>query len=364
MNESYRAYNFNAGPTALPLEVLRQAQEELVNYRGTGMSVMEMSHRSAVYDQIHQEAIDMTKQLLNVPEDYHVLFLQGGASLQFGMVPLNFLSAESSASYVLSGSWSEKAYQEAQRVGQVSVAATTKEEEYKRIPQFDELKYRSDAAYVHITSNNTIFGTQWWDFPDTGDIPLIADMSSDILSRPLDIRQFGLIYAGAQKNLGPSGVTVVIIHDGLIERGAEHIPAILQYRTHAHKNSLYHTPPTFAIYMLGLVMKWVQAQGGVQAIEKRNREKAGLIYDVIDASDGFYRGHAEKDSRSMMNVTFRLPSEELEKRFLEQAKDEGFVGLNGHRSVGGCRASLYNAVTMESCTALKQFMLDFQKRNG
>ena len=228
MNESYRAYNFNAGPTALPLEVLRQAQEELVNYRGTGMSVMEMSHRSAVYDQIHQEAIDMTKQLLNVPEDYHVLFLQGGASLQFGMVPLNFLSAESSASYVLSGSWSEKAYQEAQRVGQVSVAATTKEEEYKRIPQFDELKYRSDAAYVHITSNNTIFGTQWWDFPDTGDIPLIADMSSDILSRPLDIRQFGLIYAGAQKNLGPSGVTVVIIHDGLIERGAEHIPAILQ----------------------------------------------------------------------------------------------------------------------------------------
>jgi phosphoserine aminotransferase len=359
-----RAYNFNAGPSALPLEVLRDAQRDLVDYKGTGMSIMEMSHRGAVYEEVHNEAIRLIKELMGIPDNYRVLFLQGGASLQFGMIPMNFLPAGKSAGYVLTGSFAEKAWKEAELLGKTYIAASTKEENYRRIPAIDELKYDPASAYLHVTSNNTIFGTEWSDFPDTGDVPLIADMSSNILSRPVDVSKFSLIYAGAQKNLGPSGVTLVIIRSDMIEKELKNISTLLKYSTFSKNNSLYNTPPTFGIYMLGEVLKWVQQQGGVTNIHQRNREKAQLIYDAVDSSNGFYNGHAVKESRSLMNITFRLKSEELGKEFLQQAKSAGFVGLNGHRSVGGCRVSTYNAVPVESCVALQQFMVDFQRKHG
>ncbi|MDI3328799.1 MAG: 3-phosphoserine/phosphohydroxythreonine transaminase [Alicyclobacillaceae bacterium] len=364
MPKANRAYNFNAGPSALPLEVLEQAREELVDFRGTGMSILEMSHRSKVYEEVHNEAASLLRELLGVPDGYHILFLQGGASLQFSMVPMNFLSRGRAAGYVLTGNWAEKAWKEAQVLGETFVAASTKEEHYRRIPSLEEIRFGPDAAYLHITSNNTIFGTQWKEFPDTGEVPLIADMSSDILSRPVDVNQFALIYAGAQKNLGPAGVTVVIVREDLVERGPKDIPTMLQYRTHAKNNSLYNTPPVFAIYMMGLVLRWAKEQGGVAELERRNREKAQLIYEVIDRHPDFYLGHAEPGSRSAMNITFRLPTPELEQQFLEEAKREGFVGLNGHRSVGGCRASLYNAVPLESCRALREYMLEFLRKRG
>ncbi|BCJ85832.1 3-phosphoserine/phosphohydroxythreonine transaminase [Effusibacillus dendaii] len=360
----YRAYNFNAGPSALPLSVLQKAQEELVDFKGSGMSVMELSHRSALYEDVHNQAIALLKELYGMPEEYEVLFLQGGASLQFAMVPLNFLAEGQSAGYVMTGSWSEKAYEEANKLGQVYQAASTKEESYRRIPAPSELQIQPGSAYLHVTSNNTIFGTQWSDFPETGDVPLVADMSSDILSKPVDVKKFAMIYAGAQKNLGPSGVTVVIVRPDFLERATQNVPTMLRYDIHVKNNSLYNTPPTFSIYMLGLVLQWAKEQGGITAIARRNQEKAGLIYDAIDQSGGFYKGHAEKDSRSLMNITFRLQSEELEKKFLAEAKSAGFVGLNGHRSVGGCRASAYNAVPVEACQALRDFMLEFQKNNG
>lgn len=358
-----RAYNFNAGPSALPLTVLERAQKELVNFNGTGMSIMEMSHRSKDYEAVHNNAIERLKRIFSIPENYDVLFLQGGASLQFTMVPMNFLTKDKTASYVLTGSWSEKAQKEAKLFGNAVVAASTKENEYRNIPSLDEIQFNADDAYVHITSNNTIFGTQWKEFPNTGDVPLVADMSSDILSRPVDVSNFGIIYAGAQKNLGPSGVTVVIIRKDLIEKANTDIPTMLKYKTHAEKNSLYNTPPTFGIYMLGEVLRWVEEEGGLEAIQQRNEEKAKYIYDVIDESNGFYKGHAEPNSRSLMNITFRLADEELEKQFLAEAKAAGFVGLNGHRSVGGCRASAYNAVPVEACIALRDFMYDFQKKH-
>ncbi|WP_425059223.1 Phosphoserine aminotransferase [Sporomusa carbonis] len=365
MTKSFkRAHNFNAGPAALPLAALQKAQEELLDFNGTGMSVMELSHRSKDYEAVHNRAIGLLKELLAIPENYDVLFLQGGASLQFAMVPLNFLPAGKKAGYVMTGSWSEKAYAEAEKLGEVFVAASAKEGNYRRIPATEELKYGSDAAYLHITSNNTIFGTQWQDFPDTGDVPMIADMSSDILSRPFDVSKFGLIYAGAQKNLGPAGVTVVIIRHDLLDQANKKVPTMLKYGTYAKDNSLYNTPPTFSIYMVKLMLEWVKEQGGVAAIYKRNQEKAALIYETIDASNGFYVGHAQPDARSLMNVTFRLANEELEKKFLDTAKKSGFVGLNGHRSVGGCRASIYNAVPYESCAALRDLMVSFRKENG
>lgn len=364
MPKANRAYNFNAGPSALPLEVLERAREELVDFRGNGMSILEMSHRSKVYEEVHNEAASLLRELLGVPDGYHILFLQGGASLQFSMVPMNFLSRGRAAGYVLTGNWAEKAWKEAQVLGETFVAASTKEENYRRIPSLEEIRFGPDAAYLHITSNNTIFGTQWKEFPDTGEVPLIADMSSDILSRPVDVNQFALIYAGAQKNLGPAGVTVVIVREDLVERGPKDIPTMLQYRTHAKNNSLYNTPPVFAIYMMGLVLRWAKEQGGVAELERRNREKAQLIYEVIDRYPDFYLGHAEPGSRSAMNITFRLPTPELEQQFLEEAKREGFVGLNGHRSVGGCRASLYNAVPLESCRALREYMLEFLRKRG
>ncbi|MGE7112370.1 3-phosphoserine/phosphohydroxythreonine transaminase [Lysinibacillus sp. NPDC047702] len=358
-----RAYNFNAGPSALPLEVLERAQQQLVNFRDSGMSIMEMSHRSAIFDEVHNEAIALLKKLYAIPEKYEILFLQGGASLQFTMVPMNFLPADQKASYVLSGSWAEKAFKEAKLFGTPVEAASTKENQYRNIPALADIHFNEEDAYVHITSNNTIHGTQWKEFPETGNVPLVADMSSDILSKPIDVSKFGLIYAGAQKNLGPSGVTVVIIRKDLLEKENKNIPTMLKYTTHADNNSLYNTPPTFGIYMLGEVLKWVEAKGGVAEIAKHNELKAKVIYDAIDNSNGFYKGHATPESRSLMNITFRVADEELEKQFLTEAKAAGFIGLNGHRSVGGCRASTYNAVPLEACEALRDFMVAFQQKH-
>jgi phosphoserine aminotransferase len=359
-----RAYNFNAGPSALPLDVLEKAQQELVDFRGTGMSVMELSHRSKDYEAVHNQAITNLKELLSVPDDYEILFVQGGASLQFSMIPMNFLKPEQKAGYIMTGSWSEKAFKEAKLFGNPYELASTKDSNYNRIPKLNEIQYNTDDAYLHLTSNNTIFGTEWKEYPTITDVPLIADMSSDILSTPFDVSKFSLIYAGAQKNLGPSGVTVVIIRKELIEKANPNIPTMLKYSTHAKNNSLYNTPPTFGIYMLGEVLNWAKEIGGITEIAKRNEVKAKLIYDAIDESNGFYVGHAEKESRSLMNITFRLKDEELEKKFLAEAKQEGFIGVNGHRSVGGCRASVYNAVPYEACKAFREFMLQFQKVNG
>ncbi len=358
-----RAYNFNAGPAALPLEVLQRAQEELVDYNGIGMSIMEISHRSREYERVNEETQQLFRELLEIPEGYRVLFLQGGASMQFAMVPMNLLRPGTTAAYVDTGSWAKKALAEAKLLGEVQVVASSKDDQYTTIPDLSSLELPEQTAYLHITSNETIGGIQYKSFPDTGDVPLIADMSSDILSRPLDVSRFGLIYAGAQKNLGPSGVTVVIIREDLIQP-AEHLPTMLRYSTHADNNSLYNTPPVYSIYMMNLVLQWIKENGGLAAMEKRNEEKAKLIYDVIDGSGGFYRGVAKPEYRSPMNITFRMANEELEKRFVEESQAAGFVGLKGHRSVGGLRASTYNAVPYESCQALQQFMLDFQERHG
>lgn len=359
-----RAYNFNAGPSALPLEVLQQAREELVNFNGTGMSLMEMSHRSKEYEEVHAETAALFRELLGIPDGYKVLFVQGGASTQFAMVPLNLAGPGRSGAYVLTGSWAKKAYREAQLLGGATVAASTEGEHLARMPKPDELSIPADAAYLHLTSNETIEGTQWSQYPDTGGVPLVADMSSDILSRPVDVSRFGLIYAGAQKNLGPAGVTVVIIREDLVREPAWPVPTMLRYETHAKHDSLYNTPPTFAIYMMNLVLKWIKRNGGAAAMEARNREKADLLYAAIDASGGFYRGCAQPDSRSIMNVTFRLADGELEKRFLAEAAANGFVGLKGHRSVGGLRASIYNAVPLEHVRSLVDFMNEFRRRNG
>lgn len=354
-----RAYNFNAGPSALPMEVLEKAQSELLDFENTGMSVMELSHRSKEYENVHHTAAHLLRDLLNIPEDYDVLFLQGGASLQFAMIPLNFLDEGKVANYILTGSWSEKALKEAKFIGKTAIAGSAKESNYTFIPDISSLQYNEHDSYVHLTSNNTIFGTQWHTFPSVSHAPLIVDMSSDILSRPLPVKNFDLIYAGAQKNLGPSGVTVVIIRKELLKRNVDHVPTMLRYQTHAEKQSLYNTPPTFGIYMLKEVLQWLKNIGGTEQIAERNQTKANLIYGAIDESEQFYKGHATKESRSLMNVTFTLPTEELTQQFLSEAKEKGFVGLNGHRSVGGCRASIYNGVPVEACEALADFMHSF-----
>lgn len=358
-----RAYNFNAGPSALPLEVLQKAQEELVDFQNSGMSVMELSHRSKTFEAVHNEAINNLRRIYNVPENYEILFVQGGASLQFAQIPMNFIPENGSASYIDTGAWSDKAIKEAKLFGNIRVAASSKEAQYQFIPSMDAASISDTDAYVHITSNNTIFGTQWKEFPETN-IPLIADMSSDILSKPIDVSKFALIYAGAQKNLGPSGVTVVIIRKDLLEKENSNIPTILKYSTHAKNNSLYNTPPTFGIYMLGEVLKWVDAEGGLETIAKRNEEKAALIYNQIDESNGFYKGHAEISSRSLMNITFRVRDEALEKQFIAEATEAGFIGIAGHRSVGGLRASAYNAVPVETCQALADFMAAFRAKHS
>ncbi|WP_307472217.1 3-phosphoserine/phosphohydroxythreonine transaminase [Cytobacillus purgationiresistens] len=358
-----RALNFNAGPATLPEAVLKKAERNWLNFNNSGMAIMEMSHRSKEYEAVHNQAISSLRSLLAISDDYEVLFLQGGASLQFSMIPMNLLSEGKVAHYVLTGAWSDKALKEAKKAGKTAIAASTKEGGYRSIPKLDDITLSSDAAYLHLTSNNTIYGTQWHAFPQIKNTPVIADMSSDILSRPLDMNQFGLIYAGAQKNLGPSGVTVVIIRKELISESHTQLPTMLNYHTYSANNSLYNTPPTLAIYLLSLVLEWVEEIGGLEAIQKENTEKAKAIYDEIDESGGFFIGHAEKDSRSLMNVTFNLANDELSAKFLNEAKASGFVGLNGHRSVGGCRASIYNAVPKDHVFELVQFMRKFRVNN-
>lgn len=361
---SDRVFNFNPGPAVLPLSVLEEAQKELLNFKGTGMSILEISHRGKEYEEVNAEAESLMKELLNAPNDYRVLFLQGGASTQFAMIPLNFLGAGSEADYIITGSWAQKAYEEAAKIGKANIAATSKDTNHNRIPAPGEIKLGNSPAYIHLTTNNTIFGTQWQSMPDFKGVTMVADMSSDMLSRPFDVSKFGLIYAGAQKNLGPAGVTVAIINPAMLERANKSIPTMMQYGIHAKNNSLYNTPPVFAVYLVNLVLKWIKANGGLTAIEKVNKEKAASIYDTIDASGGFYKGHAQKDSRSLMNITFTLPNEDLEKTFAGEAAKQKLIGLKGHRSVGGMRASVYNAMSVEGCKALAAFMKDFQKRNG
>ncbi len=356
-----RVYNFNPGPATLPLEVLQQAQRELLDYRGTGMSVMEISHRSPEFDEINNSAMALTREILGLGENFKVLFLGGGASTQFAVIPLNFLPSGKTATYVDTGSWSSKAIKEAQKIGKVHVAFSSKDEKYKRVPKPSEIDLPSEAAYLHVTSNNTIFGTQCHQFPDSGNIPLICDMSSDIASRRLDFSKFSLIYAGAQKNLGPAGVTVVIIREDLLAKCPDNLPTMFSYKTYAEKNSLYNTPPAFAIYMVKLVLEWIKEQGGLEAVEKVNIAKKERVYEVMDNNADFFRGTVEPDSRSWMNITMRLPTEELEKKFITEAKAAGFVGLKGHRSVGGIRVSMYNAMPLEGVEKLVAFMKAFKK---
>ena len=361
-----RVINFNAGPAALPLPALERARDEFLDFKGSGMSIMEHSHRGKEYEAVQNEAVALLKELLSLPDSHRVLFLQGGASLQFAMVPMNFLPLGGSADYVITGTWSEKALAEAQLLGTPRVAATTvgPDKRYTRIPKPAELKLDPKAAYVHITSNNTIFGTQWQDFPSSGSVPLIADMSSDFLWRRFDGSRFGLVYAGAQKNLGPSGVVVVIGSQELIARGRKDIPKILRYSTYAENDSLYNTPPTFAIYMVRNVLSWVKSVGGLTQIESWNREKAKILYAALDKMSGFYKAPVEKDSRSTMNIVFRLPNEALEERFVAEAKKNGMVGLKGHRSAGGIRISAYNAVTVDNIKTLVSFMERFAQTQG
>ena len=356
---SERVYNFGAGPGTLPTEVLEQAREALLSFEGCGIGIAELSHRGAEYSRVHQEARETIKRLLGAGEEWELLFVQGGASLQFHMVPLN-LGAD--ADYVLTGTWSKKALAEAKRLGTPRVAGSSAESGFDRIPR--ELDLRADASYVHVTSNNTIFGTQWWpDVPQT-EAPLVCDASSDILSRPLDLERYGLIYAGSQKNLGPAGVTVVLIRKELLERSkGKDLPAMLDYGTYAENDSLYNTPPTFTIFVVGLMAKWVEAQGGLAGMAAINERKAQRLYGAIDALP-LYRGTAEPESRSRMNVTFRLTNEDLEATFLKEAKAAGLHALKGHRSVGGARASLYNALPEAGVEALVNFMEDFARRNG
>ncbi|WP_206916443.1 3-phosphoserine/phosphohydroxythreonine transaminase [Alicyclobacillus suci] len=354
-----RIDNFNAGPSALPLPVLERVREELLDYQGTGMSVMEMSHRSREYEAIHDAAEAKLRKLLQVPDDFRVLFLQGGASLQFSMVPMNFLNTDETALYVLTGSWSEKAVKEAQRFGHVAVDDQAKQTGYTDIPAQIQMP-AAPVRYVHLTSNNTIYGTQWQTLPAV-DPPLVVDMSSDILSRPVDFNHIAVAYAGAQKNLGPSGVTVVIARDAFLDSANREVPTMLSYPVHAKQRSLYNTPPTFAIYMMGLVLDWIEENGGVAGMAERNREKANLLYRVIDEYPDLFQGHAKVGARSDMNVTFRLRDEALTAEFLEQAKAREFVGVKGHRSVGGCRVSLYNAVSVESAARFATFMEDFAR---
>jgi phosphoserine aminotransferase len=359
-----RIYNFNPGPATLPLPVLERAGRELTDYRQKGMSILEMSHRSPEYSQVHKEALELFKKLQGVPKNFKLLFLGGGTTLQFSMVPLNLLHGGKSCDYVLSGAWAKKAYADARKVGKVNVVFDGEADNYASLPEPDELRPDPRAAYLHMTSNETIGGIQWRDWPETGGVPIVCDMSSDILSRRLPCDKFGIIYAGAQKNLGPSGVTVVAIRDDILDRCAEDLTAYLSYRTHAKKDSLYNTPPVFAVYLMKLTLEWVEENGGIQAAERWARERSALVYDAIDESDGFYKSPVLEKNRSKMNVVFRLGSEELEARFIQAAAGQGMGGLKGHRSVGGCRASMYNAMPMEGARALSDFMQTFAKKNG
>jgi phosphoserine aminotransferase len=366
MTITHRILNFSAGPAVLPLPVLEQIQRDMLSLPGVGMSVLEISHRSKAFESIIQQAEADVRALAAIPDSYRVLFLQGGASLQFSMVPMNLLDERSVADYVDAGSWAAKALSEARKVGPVHVAASSKADSYARIPSQSEMTFSPNAAYAHITSNNTIEGTEYRQLPEVGSIPLVSDSSSDMFSRPIDIGRHALIYAGAQKNLGPAGVTLVIVRDDLVARSAARkasMSAMLNYAVQAEHRSLYNTPPAFAVYALGLVVKWILAHGGLTAMAAANERKAAKLYAEIDRT-GFYRGTAAAADRSLMNVTFRLPTEDLEKRFLAETTAAGLDGLKGHRAVGGMRASLYNAFPEEGVDALIEFMKEFERRNG
>ena len=358
-----RIHNFNAGPAALPLPVLEEIKDSFLNFKGSGMSVTEVSHRSNWFDDVINDAIERTKRLLKLDDQYHVLFIQGGASMQFCMTPLNFLSDGRSADYINTGTWSTKAIKEAQIQNKpIKVVASSEDKNFCYIPK--DISFNTDAAYVHLTSNNTIKGTQFESLPDTGNVPMVIDMSSDIMSRPLDMNKIGMIYAGAQKNIGPAGVCMVIIRQDLLDLSPDNIPSMLNYNTFANKNSMFNTPPCFAIYTIQLVMKWLEETiGGLEKMDEKNREKADLLYNFLDDSS-FYRATADKGSRSLMNITFRLPDEDLEKTFVAKAIENGMGGLKGHRSVGGCRASIYNATGINAINDLISFMTQFEKTSG
>ena len=354
-----RAYNFNAGPSAMPLEVLEEARAEFTDYAGTGMSIIEMSHRSPEYSKLHQETKELLRELMAIPEDHEILFIQGGGSTQFLMAAANF-HTKAKAAYVNTGVWAKKAMAEARFYGEAYEAASSADKNHSYIPK--SYKLEPDTSYVHLTSNNTIYGTEWQSFPKF-DVPVICDMSSDILSRKINVADFDLIYAGAQKNLAPAGVVLAIVKTSFLATARENLPTMLKYKTFADNDSLYNTPPVFCIYMVNKTLHWIKAMGGVDAIARRNEAKAKVIYDVIDNSNGFYKGHAEKEYRSKMNITFNLANAEMEKDFVAKGKAAGFVGIGGHRLVGGCRASTYNAVPMEACEALAEFMKQYMKDN-
>jgi phosphoserine aminotransferase len=362
-NSPKRVYNFNPGPAALPTEVLQQAQEEMLDYRGTGMSVMEISHRSKEFESIIQTAEADLRELLGIPANYKVMFLQGGASLQFAMLPMNLRPAGASADYVVTGTWSKTAFKEAGKLGTTHAAANTEAEGFKDLPS--KLDLDSKAAYLHFTSNETIHGVEFFKEPMAPDgVPLVCDASSDFISHPIDVSKYALIYAGAQKNAGPAGVVIVIARDDILEKVPANLPALLDYKALASSGSLHNTPPCYSIYITGLVLQWAKKLGGLAAIEKRNRAKADMVYKTIDASGGFYRGHAMTAARSMMNIPFRLPAEDLEATFASESKKADLIGLKGHRSVGGMRASLYNALGTDAAEALTGFMQEFQKKHG
>lgn len=359
-----RVFNFNPGPCTLPLDVLKTVQAEMLDYRGTGMSIIESSHRAPEFDQINEDAIRLAREVLGLTDDYHVMYLTGGASTQFCMIPMNLLPDGGVAAYADTGSWSSKAIKEVGILGKKAhTAFSGKAGNYVHIPTQEELDVPSDAAYLHITTNNTIRGTEYHYVPETGGVPLIADMSSDIASRPLDYTKFDMIYAGAQKNLGPAGATFVAMKDSMLQKTSDTAPTMLRYKTHAEKKSLYNTPPVFAIYVIKLVFEWVKANGGLEGIGKINEKKQQAIYGVVDGDPDYFRAPVEKGSRSWMNLVFRLPSEDLEKKLISEAKAAGFVGLKGHRSVGGIRVSLYNALPLEGAEKLAAFLKDFRKKN-
>lgn len=357
-----RIFNFSAGPATLPYEVLAQAAKDIVNFNDKGIGLIEMSHRSKEFIEVVDECESLLRDLLEIPDNYKVLFLQGGASSQFAMVPMNLLQPGQTATYLNTGTWSKKAIKEAKLFGNIDIAYSSEESVFDRVPLPDEYQAATEAEYLYFVSNNTIYGTQFHQFPET-DSDLVCDMSSDILSRKIDVSRFGIIFAGAQKNMGPAGCAVVIIREDLLNKAPENIPTMFRYKTHADKGSMFNTPPCFAIYTIGLVLKWLKGMGGIPVMEKMNREKAGLLYQAIDNSD-FYRGHAKFDSRSIMNVTFNLPTPELEAEFIQEAAACSFNGLKGHRSVGGCRASIYNAFPREGVEKLVDFMEKFEKKNN
>ncbi len=356
-----RNVNFNPGPAALPLEVLKIVQEELPDYKGTGISILESSHRSKEFEAVNDQTIALVRELFGLGTDYHVLFLGGGASTQFALIPMNFISDGQMAAYVDTGSFAANALKECQIVAKAHVAFSSKEEKYRRVPKMSEIKYPEDVAYLHICSNNTIEGTEFQEFPDTGKVPLVADMSSDIASRRRDFKKFSLFYAGAQKNLGPAGVTLVVIRDDFLAKAKKGLPTMLSYKTHADNKSLYNTPPVFGVYMMKLVLEWIKGKGGLAGIEKINEAKKSLLYGAIDAAPDFYKSTVEKESRSWMNITMRMPTEELENKFIADAQKEGLLGLKGHRSVGGIRFSIYNAVSIEDIQKTVDFMGRFRK---